>query len=403
MATVAVRSLVLTVSLACLAFSSSSNRVARQNQPADPDLTAHEWGTFTSVADRSGHAVAWLPLSGFSDLPEFVEHFRTAEFKTRLRGSVRMETPVLYFYTPRETTVSVKVELSQGVITEWYPHASHIEPNPKAVLDDDALYKHLATGSIAWDSLTLAPGLSENFPSAEPDSHYYFARETQATPLIVKGPAGNQREKFLFYRGVSTVPLPISAETTPDGKILVKNLGGDEIPTLMLFERRGDQAGYRISSAVLKNILLDPPDLKPSPVRAMEDLERILEDQGLYADEAKAMIQTWSASWLEEGSHLFYIVPRRFVDRMLPLAINPAPAKTLRVFVGRLELITPTTEQAVERALAHHDRDTIDEYGRFLEPILDQLKAENPARAHELDKELSATYAVQPKARPEQQ
>ncbi len=48
------RSLALSFSLACLAFSSSSNQSsARQNVPVDPDLTAHEWGTFTSIVDRT--------------------------------------------------------------------------------------------------------------------------------------------------------------------------------------------------------------------------------------------------------------------------------------------------------------------------------------------------------------
>src|SRR5579859_995881 len=101
------RSVALTLSLACVAFSSSSNSSSnrlnlRQGSPSNPDLTAHEWGTFTSVDDRNGRGIVWLPLSGFYDLPDFVEHFRTVDFKTRLRGAVRMETPVLYFYSPRE-------------------------------------------------------------------------------------------------------------------------------------------------------------------------------------------------------------------------------------------------------------------------------------------------------------
>src|SRR5438034_1375468 len=39
-------------------------------------LTAHEWGTFTSIAGRDGQAIDWLPLSGSTDLPGFVEHLR---------------------------------------------------------------------------------------------------------------------------------------------------------------------------------------------------------------------------------------------------------------------------------------------------------------------------------------
>ena len=52
-----------------------------QTPPADPALTAHEWGTFTSIAGRDSHAAEWLPLTGSTDLPSFVEHFQTPEFK----------------------------------------------------------------------------------------------------------------------------------------------------------------------------------------------------------------------------------------------------------------------------------------------------------------------------------
>ena len=38
----------------------------------------HEWGTFTSVAGENGQAVDWLPLSGPSDLPCFVERLVSA-------------------------------------------------------------------------------------------------------------------------------------------------------------------------------------------------------------------------------------------------------------------------------------------------------------------------------------
>jgi hypothetical protein len=399
------RSVALSLCLACVAFSSSSNSSSnrlnlRQGPATNPDLTAHEWGTFTSVADRNGRGIAWLPLSGFYDLPDFVEHFRTADFKTRLRGAVRMETPVLYFYSPRELTLSVKVGFSQGVISEWYPHASRVEPSPKAVLDGDVLYKHRYNGSVAWDSVTLAPGLSATFPRADGPDRYYAAREAESTPLVVKGPAGSQQEKFLFYRGVSTFAVPVSAKATPDGKIQVTNLGADEIPAVVLFERRGRKMGYRMGGAVQREALLDPPELTADVAALSHDLETALISQGLYPAEAHAMVETWSDSWSEEGTRLMYIVPRHFVDTILPLTINPAPAQIVRVFVGRLELMTPATERAVLTALAAHDRYTIFKYGRFLEPIMDQLKEENPAQAQRLDRELSDTNAIQMVAPP---
>src|SRR5713101_6713703 len=118
------RLLALAVIALCLLISPSP--FGAQTPSADPGLTAHEWGTFTSIAGRDGRAVDWLPLSGSTDLPGFVEHFRSAAFKIGLRGTVRMETPVIYFYSARETTVSVNVAFSKGIITEWYPHASRV-------------------------------------------------------------------------------------------------------------------------------------------------------------------------------------------------------------------------------------------------------------------------------------
>jgi hypothetical protein len=119
-------------------------------------------GTFTSIAGRNGQAVRWSPLNGSSDLPAFVEHLNGAQYKAGLRGSVRMETPVLYFYSPHEISVSVKVAFSKGMITEWYPHASHVEPDPRDVFDSDALYQHPRNGGIAWDSVAVSPKLAPN-------------------------------------------------------------------------------------------------------------------------------------------------------------------------------------------------------------------------------------------------
>jgi hypothetical protein len=117
--------------------------------------------------------------------------------------------------------------------------------------------------------------------------------------------------------------------------------------------------------------------------------------QGLYQDEARAMVETWRSSWFEEGSRLLYIVPEAFVNEVLPLSISPAPMQTVRVFVGRLELITPTTQRAVETALAANDTVTLRAYSRFLEPILaTMIKGEtNRAQARRLQDYLNAVYS----------
>jgi hypothetical protein len=355
----------------CVVLSAHFSRAAKP--PAHSELTAHEWGTFTSIAGHDGRAVNWQPLTDSNDLPGFVEHFETGGFKAGLTGTVRMETPVLYFYAPRAMTVSVKVSFARGVITEWYPHASRVEPTAR--LGDGSLYeKDAADGSIAWDSVAVEPSSTADFPREDRDSRYYAARETSAAPLRVKVSTGDQQEKFLFYRGVSAAPAAISATLAPDGdKVLVKNLGEEAIPTIVRFERRGARVGYSFGSAVQNEATLDAPELNGTLDSLDKDLEGMLVAQGLYPDEARAMVQTWGDSWFEEGSRLIYIVPARFVNTILPLTISPAPAQTVRVFVGRLELVTPATERAIATAFESRDAVTLRKYGRFLQPMLAEM------------------------------
>ncbi|HSL71336.1 MAG TPA: hypothetical protein VK864_13900 [Longimicrobiales bacterium] len=106
-----------------------------------------------------------------------------------------------------------------------------------------------------------------------------------------------------------------------------------------------------------------------------EELLSMLVKTGLFQKEAEAMIATWGDSWFEEGTRVFYIVPPSTVAAMLPLTISPAPAHIARVFVGRVEVLTPAARHAVERAIAGHDHSVLDRYGRFLGPITDQVLA----------------------------
>jgi hypothetical protein len=341
-----------------------------------PELTTHEWGTFTAVAGTDGRAIEWLPLGlpRFSpDLPEFVEHLRDANFKRALRGTIRMETPVLYFYSPRDVTVSARVSFSKGLITEWYPHADRVQP--REVATDTSLSQSPPDGSITWSHVNVSPNLSGEFPREGQSNRYYAARETASSPLRVQTSAGEQQEKFLFYRGVSASSLPISAELTSEGKLEVKSLGGEEISNAILFERRGERVGYRLTGAITDETV-DPPVLNGRLDSLCRELEEILVGQGLYRDEAHAMVETWKDSWFEEGSRLIYIVPRGFIDNILPLTIEPAPGQVVRCFVGRLEIVTPTTAAAVKTAIAHNDEEVLSKYGHFVGAILKVVSQE---------------------------
>ena len=341
------------------------------------DLTVHEWGTFTAIAGANGRAVEWSPLVTPSDLPEFVEHLTDAHLKPSLQGTIRLETPVLYFYSSRDVTASVSVAFSKGVITEWYPSAARVQPS--GLLRSISLKNLQSDGSVVWNNVRVSPKGNPDFPRESSDSRYYAAREASSAPLRVETPSGDQQEKFLFYRGVSDAQLPLSATQDSDGKLVFSNLSRDEIPAVILFERRGERVGYRLAGAPTDKTVLDPPVLDANVDALRGDLERVLADQGLYPDEARAMLDTWQDSWFEEGSRLIYLVPRAFVDGVLPLAVQPAPRQIVRVFVGRLEIVTPATVRAVQAALASKDDAVLNKYGRFLEAILRISKEEAAA------------------------
>jgi len=117
------------------------------------------------------------------------------------------------------------------------------------------------------------------------------------------------------------------------------------------------------------NVVIDRPELTGTMESLRQELRGILTAQGLFPREAAAMVETWRDSWFEEGARLFYVLPQEAVDALLPLRIDPKPARVTRVFVGRVEIVTPEIETEVAQAIRTSDRTVLRKYGRFLEPI----------------------------------
>lgn len=357
--------------------NSSPNTTAQKLIPEKTRLVVHEWGTFTSIAGRDGVSLEWRPLDGPSDLPTFVHTIEEGtrglrhqvKGKNNLTASVRMETPVLYFYSDREMDVSVRVDFPKGKITEWYPQARSVGE------------------SIDWGRIRVVPGAKMQFPVESAHSHYYPAREVDAAPVQVCATDGKpiQQEKFLFYRGVGTFDLPLSVKLEGENVVL-KNQGTEEIANLIIFENRGGKIGYRLCDKFTGEMTHERPQLDQTIDSVLADLEKILVASGLYEKEARAMIKTWRSSWFEEGLRVFYVLPPKTTDRILPLTLEPRPAELVRVLVGRAEVITPEMEKSVQEQVGQlSDSRTevreramraIRQYGRFSEPILKRLLAQ---------------------------
>jgi hypothetical protein len=337
------------------------------------NLVVHEWGTFTSIAGRDGVALEWRPLNGPVDLPKFVHTIqqgsaglRDATGKFDLRGEVRMETPVIYFYSNNEIDVSLNVDFPKGKITEWYPQA------------------RLVRTGINWGRFKVMPGAPLNLPTENSPSHYFAARETDSAPVQVCSTDGKpaQQEKFLFYRGVGTFDLPLSVRLDGD-QLLLRNLSPEPISRLFIFENRHGKIGYRMIDSFLGQTTSERPALDANMELLISDLKQTLVAAGLYEKEAEAMIKTWRTSWFEEGMRIFYVLPRATTDTVLPIDIDPKPTQLVRVLVGRAEVVTPEMEKAVQKQVkmladpsprvSHEAMLAIRRLGRFSEPILKRI------------------------------
>src|SRR4051812_1595525 len=352
-----------------IAVTIKLRRISTATPLRENRLVVHEWGTFTSIAGKDGVALEWRPLNGPTDLPKFVhtmqdgQGLRHGPSKLSLEAQVRMETPVLYFYTDRETNITTKVDFPKGKITEWYPQARSVQ------------------AGIDWGTLKIVPGATFNLPADYSNNHYYAARETDAAMVQVCGTVGRpvEQEKFLFYRGVGSFDLPLAVNLTND-RLDLRNQSHEAINQLIVFENRNGKIGYRIINNFSGETASARPQLDQNLDALIRDLRHALVSSGLYEKEADAMIKTWRNSWFEEGLRIFYILPRSITDATLPLQIDPKPAEVVRVLVGRTEVITPEMEKAVEEQvlllgdpspkIREQASLTIKQLGRFYEPIL---------------------------------
>ena len=188
--------LLVLVTLVLLSLSSmGATRAPSTRMPAP--LTVHEWGTFTSVAGPDGSATDWDALGCKDDLPTFVNDFGYRGFKWRVTGTVRMETPVIYFYSQEALDARVRVTFPHGLITEWYPHADyqvyqtrpadgHAQKLGANLAGIDTTLKTLS-GAIEWNNIRIEPRADHAFPLESAASRYYAARETDAAPITVGG------------------------------------------------------------------------------------------------------------------------------------------------------------------------------------------------------------------------
>lgn len=326
-----------------------------------PDATGerfavHEWGTFTSLQDEEGRAIAGINTDD-EPVPKFVHdiaplllippgEFRSALVKgvTRCHPGVtmRLETPVVYFHAPDglPADLSVRATFRGGWLTQYYPTAAVSAPGINFANRSFGELTQDTVGSLEWRNLVA--GNSSRFPETS-DAVWLAPRAVDSQPIAT----GGETEQFLFYRGVAHLDAPIRVVRCGD-TLRVERSTDDVIDRLWLVDVRPDGAtAYRRIEAdrtggAIATIPAEFTDAEYSdPASLRDSLFRELVAEGLRADEADAMLETWKISYFESpGLRLFFVVPRSWTDRVLPLEISGAP-EIVRVMIGRIEIVTP--------------------------------------------------------------
>jgi len=366
--------------IACFLLTATGLIVAASDSQG---LVVHEWGTFLAMNGSDG-----VSLDGMYHEEHALPPFVHARSKDQLRlpmSRLKGETPVIYFYTRDVMKATVEVDFPTGLWTQWYPQATAVSPGLVQVGSP----LRTRDGRIAWD-VVLRPANMKNgtLPATEKDALWNYARDVDAAYVSDSPEASEAPERFIFYRGLGEVPMPIDVRVA-DGRISATTAEPQGLHHLFVLRVENGRAAYTYTTRLGNGDRFDQP--LPSMADALpidQFAERISQDMaywltasGLYKPEAQAMVNTWKSSYFKtDGVRLLFVLPQAWTNRFIPMRIKPQPQELVRVMVGRVELLSPEREKRAERAISllaspdASERDwafeTLQSEGRYVEPII---------------------------------
>ena len=415
--------------LACLLlFSIYSSK-------GEDKLVVHEWGTFTSLQDEDGNAIGGINTDD-EPVPPFVHRLAyylllppsgngsagaVAGFSVAGKGitpkchpdvTMRLETPVLYFYPPagwRSRPVDVQVDFHGGWLSEYYPDAIFKIPgfdsaHPDRVYSNQSgsqafsgfgHIKRDTVGELSWKGVTI--GTDGTGPETQ-EKVWLAPRDVKAA--MVKTSKG-ECEKFLFYRGVGNTDAPLRIVRDTKAHVLsvmdhheaVNMINADQylsIHAAWLVQVREDGSCAFKTTGKLEwpehTILPDtfnPQDFSPDNLAHLKEEMRnaLVNEGGLTTDEAGALLKTWETSYFKSpGLRFFYLCPDADVNSVLPLKIS-VPSAVTRVMIGRIEIVTPEQRALLEKISADPQPGDYAKLGRFRNALILDEQKHHPKKA----------------------
>ena len=349
------------------------------------DLVIHEWGTITTV-----HAADGTPQGGLNKieesevLPPFVHRYEpeSTRFDPKKKlakaplvpgrpdVTMRLETPVIYFHPGTKqqfaTPFDVRVSFRGGVINEFYPSAAaDVKLDTARISEKMAagaiptqwtgeVLNNYVVGSLEWKGVKLHDTVVAPLTN---DPVWLAPREVQAASVFLAD--AGEGERYLFYRGVGALPALLQTRMT-SGQVTLSapaNLAWLDAESMVMPDvwyvdvREDHKIAFREHGALTLRKThagkeagrfkrFSERDYATENLATLRaSLKTALIGDGLFADEAEAMLNTWKHSYFEKpGRRVFYLVPRAWTDHFLPLTFS-IPVRVNRVIVGRIDLI----------------------------------------------------------------
>jgi hypothetical protein len=387
--------------VACLLLCAALSFANLPRKADAAELAVHEWGTFTSLQDENGQAVGGINTDD-EPVPKFVH--RLSDFlvlrptgipPSYFQGAphchpdvtMRLETPVLYFHPSGSEMLSnltVRAQFHGGWLSEYFPDAQAGAPGLREGSFQFGRLTASTTSSLTWTNLGV--GGAWDGPPCE----WHVWTSPRAVRAANVRTSRGEAERFLFYRGVAHIDAPLRVSTDAGELVFRGQLEGGlaakgslEVQSLWLVDIRPDR---QIAYKALAPLTIDadkerilartraefkPDDYQTTNLpRLKESLRAALLAQGLFDDEAKALLNTWELSYFKSsGLRVFFLVPRAWTDFYLPLEV-PAASRVERVMVGRIELVTSRQREVLRRISNCPDSELLEEAGLLRQRIL---------------------------------
>jgi hypothetical protein len=259
--------------------------------------------------------------------------------------------------------VDVRVSFRGGWLTEYYPSATPHAPLLKEGIFDFGTLAPDTVGSLTWTDLKVG----DRVAGPKTDEQVWLApRQVDAAGITTRD---GESESYLFYRGIGCQKAPLRIKLDRHkGRIAIHTqlsaaLAGEQkasFAALWVTHVRADGTsafrtleGFtatRDQQPVLReaSYRFEPNEYAAdNRHRLQEAMHAALVADGLFADEATALLSTWQRAYFTSpGLRVFYVVPRHWTDSYLPLEITPQP-ELVRTMVGRIELISDKQRQVL--------------------------------------------------------